>query len=143
MTTGREQVLAAVFQRLETISGPKVLRETAIPNRVPDDGLIIMRDGDPGEPEITLGPPRYWYLHAVQLELYWAGDDRDQGVDGLAERVAAALERDRTLGGLAEWLQMEADEPETVPVEGGIPVKSAVATAVIHYQLDGPFGSLA
>jgi hypothetical protein len=54
--TDRESILQALFARLQTIADTTVLRNEALPERIPDDGLIILRDGDPGEPETLLSP---------------------------------------------------------------------------------------
>lgn len=142
MTTGREQVLSAVFAALEGVSGPRVLREAAVPERVPPAGLVIMRDGEPGEPETVIGPQSNWYDHAVGVECYWSGDDLAGGLDTLTEQVATALESDRTLGGKTIWIELEAGEPETIPVEGGRPVKATTMTAIVSYITVGAFGQL-
>jgi hypothetical protein len=54
--TDREAILQALFARLQTIADATVLRNEALPERIPDGGLIILRDGDPGEPETLLSP---------------------------------------------------------------------------------------
>ena len=35
---------------------------------MPAEGLVILRDGDPGEPDITLNPRTEFYSHRVELE---------------------------------------------------------------------------
>ena len=55
MPSVRETVLAALHVRLQTLAGP-VLRGDVLPERIPTTGLIILRDGKPGEPEVTLSP---------------------------------------------------------------------------------------
>ena len=54
MTT-RETVLQTLFALLQTISGPKVTRNDVLPEKIPPEGLLILRDGDPGEPETLPG----------------------------------------------------------------------------------------
>jgi hypothetical protein len=39
---------------LATVLGAVVERNSALPEKIPDCGLIILRDGDPGEPEQAL-----------------------------------------------------------------------------------------
>lgn len=51
----REHVLAALVQRLQTGLGATVRRNEALPVSVPVDGLIILRDGDPGQPDVIHG----------------------------------------------------------------------------------------
>ncbi|EKE17499.1 MAG: hypothetical protein ACD_10C00428G0004, partial [uncultured bacterium] len=52
MPTTRETVLAALHARLLPLA-TLVLRDEVLPERIPASGLIILRDGQPGEPEVT------------------------------------------------------------------------------------------
>ena len=66
-----EQVLEAMRSRLLTIPDAVVERNSVLPEKVPDSGLIILRDGDPGEPEQSLGGfGSVYYQHAVEIEIY-------------------------------------------------------------------------
>ena len=55
--TRREDVLAALQARLLALPATTLRREV-LPERLPDGGLLILRDGEPGEPEVTLSPLR-------------------------------------------------------------------------------------
>jgi hypothetical protein len=46
-----EQVLEALKALLETVPSAVVARNRMLPETIPDGGLIILRDGNPGEPE--------------------------------------------------------------------------------------------
>jgi hypothetical protein len=50
-----EQVLEGLRAALETVSDAVVQRNSVLPEKIPAGGLIILRDGDPGEPEQPLG----------------------------------------------------------------------------------------
>jgi hypothetical protein len=50
-----EQVLDALKALLETLPGAAVDRNRVLPEKIPAGGLIVLRDGDPGEPEQALG----------------------------------------------------------------------------------------
>ena len=66
-----EQVLEAIKTRLEAIPGAIVDRNSVLPEKVSGAGLIILRDGDPGEPEQSLGGfDSVYYRHAVEIEVY-------------------------------------------------------------------------
>jgi hypothetical protein len=66
-----EQVLEAIKVLLDTVPGAVVDRNSVLPEKVPAGGLIILRDGDPGEPEQALGGFRNaYYQHAVEIEVY-------------------------------------------------------------------------
>ncbi|MEO5376145.1 MAG: acyl-CoA transferase, partial [Alphaproteobacteria bacterium] len=75
MPTRREQVLSAVFSRLGSIPDAEILRNVALPVRIPEAGLIIMRDGDPGSPDVTLNPRTEFYSHRIPVEIITTGDE--------------------------------------------------------------------
>ena len=66
MSSKRETILAALHARLQTLA-PPVLRGDVLPERIPATGLIILRDGKPGDPEVTLSPMTYFYEHRAGL----------------------------------------------------------------------------
>ncbi len=138
MPTIRESVLAALHARLQTLATP-VLRGDVLPERIPATGLIILRDGKPGEPEVTLSPLTYFYEHRAELEVViQAGVGRDALFDALSASIGTALAADRTLGGLCDWIEAEAPEPVDLPIEGAAALKAAVITVVLHYATPNP-----
>lgn len=138
MPTTFETVLAALFARLQPLAA-LTLRDEVLPERIPAAGLIILRDGQPGEPEVTLSPLRYHYQHRAELEIVvQAGSGRASAFDALIAVIGAVLEADRTLGGLCDWVEPEAPAPVDLPVEGAAALKAAVITVVLHYTTAGP-----
>ena len=138
MPTTRETVLAALHTRLSALPA-LTLRDAVLPERIPTSGLIILRDGQPGEPEVTLSPLRYHYQHRAELEVVvQAGSGRASAFDDLIAAIGAALEADRTLGGLCDWVEPEAPASVDLPVEGAAALKAAVITVVLHYSTTGP-----
>jgi hypothetical protein len=138
MTTPRETVLAALHARLQPLAA-LTLRDEVLPERIPAAGLIILRDGQPGEPEVTLSPMRYHYQHRAELEVVVrAGTDRVGAFDDLLAAIGTALEADRTLGGLCDWVEPEAPGSVDLPVEGATALKAALITVVLHYTTTGP-----
>ena len=138
MASKREAILAALHARLQTLAAP-VLRGDVLPERIPATGLIILRDGKPGEPEVMLSPVTYFYEHRAELEVViQAGTGRDALFDALAACIGAALATDRTLGGLCDWVEAEAPEPVDLQIEGAAALKAAVITIVLHYATSDP-----
>ena len=138
MPTTRETILTALHARLVTLPAI-VLRDEVLPERIPAPGLIILRDGEPGEPELTLSPLRYHYQHRAELEvIVQAGTGRASAFDALIAATGAALAADRTLGGLCDWVEPEAPASVDLPVEGAAALKAAVITVVLHYTTTGP-----
>jgi len=138
MPTTRETVLATLLARLQALAA-LTLRDEVLPERIPAAGLIILRDGQPGEPEVTLSPLRYHYQHRAELEVVvQAPNDRATALDTLIASIGAALEADRTLGGLCDWVEPEAPASVDLPVEGAAALKAAVITINLHYTTTGP-----
>ena len=138
MPSRRETILTALHLRLQTLAAP-VLRGDVLPERIPTTGLIILRDGKPGEPEVTLSPLTYFYEHRAELEVViQAGTGRDVLFDALTASIGVALAVDRTLGGLCDWVEAEAPEPVDLPIEGAAALKAAVIIVVLHYASPDP-----
>ena len=138
MPTTRETVLAALDARLQPLAA-LVLRDEVLPERISTGGLIILRDGQPGEPEVTLSPLRYHYGHRAELEVVvQVGTGMASAFDTLIAAIGAALEADRTLGGICDWVEPEAPASVDLPIEGAAAVKAAVITVLLHYTTNGP-----
>ena len=138
MPTTRETTLVALHTRLQPLAA-LVLRDEVLPERIPIAGLIILRDGQPGEPEVTLSPLRYHYQHRAELEVVvQAGSGRASAFDELIAAIGAVLEADRTLGGTCDWVESEATASVDLPVEGAATLKAALITVVLHYTTTGP-----
>jgi hypothetical protein len=139
MPTTRETILQALHALLQSQAAP-VLRGEVLPERVPAAGLLILRDGDPGAPSVTLSPLRYHYQHAAEVEAVVQGADRDAAFDTLTASIGTALAADRTLGGLCDWVEAEAPRPVDLPVEGAASLKAAVIPIILHYTTADPLG---
>jgi hypothetical protein len=137
-----EQVLEAFKALLETVPDAVVERNSALPEKVPDGGLIILRDGDPGEPEEALGGfGNAYYQHAVEIEVYVEEGDaaaRDAAFDALLQQVGTTLEADPTIGGLAFGLTYGRPEPAIDAVSGAPAIKSATLTVTVDYETGAP-----
>jgi hypothetical protein len=137
-----EQVLEAIKALLETVPGAVVERNSVLPEKVPAGGLIILRDGDPGEPEQALGGfGSVYYQHAVEIEVYIEEGDaaaRDAAFDDLLQQIGAALESDPTLGGLAFGLTYGRPDTSNEAIAGAPAIKSATLTLIIDYETDAP-----
>ena len=140
MPTTRETILAELHARLQSLAAT-VLRDEVLPERIPPAGLIILRDGQPGEPEVTLSPLRYHYQHRAELEvIVQASGNRATAFDVLIASIGTVLATDRTLGGLCDWVEAEAPAAVDLPIDGAVSLKAAVITVVLHYTTADPLG---
>ena len=140
----REQILSALFSRLQTISGAVVRRNEALPQAVQASGLIILRDGDPGEPDVTLNPRTEFYSHRAEIEEFvtqTVGGGGEGVLDALLAEIGTALGTDRSLDGLAENLFWSAPETGVLVIEGAAPVLTARITVTIEYLVSDPLAA--
>lgn len=137
MPTPRETILTALHARLSALP-VSALRGDVLPERVPASGLLILRDGEPGEPEVTLSPLRYHFQHRAEIEAVVQGATRDAAFDTLCASVGATIAADRTLGGHCDWVEAEAPRPVDLPVEGAASLKAAVIPIILHYSTADP-----
>lgn len=137
MSTPRETILSVLHARLSAL--PSIaLRGEVLPERVPADGLLILRDGEPGEPDVTLSPLTYHYQHRAEIEAVVQGTDRNGAFDMLCASIGTVLAADRTLGGLCDWVEAEAPQPVDLPVEGAASLKAAVIRVSLFYATSDP-----
>ena len=137
-----EQVLDALKALLQTVPGATIERNSVLPEKVPAGGLIILRDGDPGEAEQALGGfGSTYYQHAVEIEVYVEEGDaaaRDAAFDALLQQIGAGLEADPTLGSLAFGLTYGRPEPSIEAVAGAPAIKNVTLTVTVDYETDTP-----
>lgn len=144
----RETVLAALYAEIAPIAmlpatalPVTVLRNSALPTKIPAGGLAILFDGDPGEPEQTFSPLTYHYAHRADLVVaVQLADDGDATFDALCGALNTALTADRTLGGLCDWIEPMAPIAEELPLEGAATIKAARVPILLHYATTSPLG---
>jgi hypothetical protein len=141
----RESAIGALFAVLGQLSlgmsGTTVKRNTTLPERVADHAMVILRDGDMGEPEVSLSPLTYHWQHQVAIELFVADPDasaREVRMDGLLLELAALIEVDRTLGGVIEYAETGQPKFDELTTDGSSGIKACLLPVVLHYSSNGP-----
>ena len=141
-----ERVLQALHAQIDArfmliswlVGPPQFVRGDVLPQRIPPGGVVILRDGDPGEAEVFLSPLSYSWRHLAELEMVVGGppDQREAVFDALRRAIGLALDHDRTLGGLCHWVEAEAPAPVDLAVEGAESLKAAMVPVALHYDSD-------
>jgi len=143
MPTPREIILQALLAALQSMPAVTVLRGAILPERIPAGGLLILRDGDPGTPEVTLSPLQHHFEHRAEVEVIVQGKTpaaRDAAFDTLLAELATVITADRTLGGLCDWVEAEAPQPVDLPIEGAEALKAAIVPVILTYTTADPLG---
>ena len=141
----RENAIGALFAVLGQLSlGPSVAtvkRNAALPERVTDQAMAILRDGEMGEPDVSLSPLTYHWQHQVAVELFVAEPGtgaRDARMDGLLMELAALIEADRTLAGVVEYAEIGPPKFDELAPDGTSGIKACLLPIVLHYSSTGP-----
>lgn len=142
MASKSELILVALEAALiaELPVGAVLERNSVLPERVPSAGMVILRDGNPGTPEVLLSPPLYVYEHRAEIDVVVEGlaAARDAQFDALKLAISAAVAADRTLGGLCDYALGEAPAPINLAVEGAEGFKAATIPVVLFYGTSDP-----
>lgn len=138
MASKREQVLLALLAQLQAIPLVKVERNRMRPERVPPEGLLILRDGEMGEPEILLSPLIYVWNHNARVELYSSSADPDAHMDVLLISLGEALNADTSLGGLVDLMEIGSPDFDGAAPDGGPDIKATVVPIRVTYETSHP-----
>lgn len=142
MSSKREQVLDAVKALLSSaLPTADVRRNLAKPERIPPGGLVVVRDGDPGDPEVMLSPLVYVYTHRIPIELAayeTSSQSPEQVLDEMLGAIGVAVSGDRTLGGLCDFIEAQAPATDDVETAGARVGRWADAAIVTIYGTPDP-----
>lgn len=138
----RENVIGALFAVLGQLSlGVMIKRNASSPERLSEHAMAILRDGEMGEPEVSLSPLTYHWQHQVAIEIFVADPDaseRDKRMDELLVELAALIEADRSLGGVIEYAEIGPPKFDEMAPDGSSGIKACLLPVVLHYSSAGP-----
>jgi len=139
-----EQVLDAIKALLNIVPNAKVERNIGVPEKIATGGLIVLRDGDPGEPETALGGfGGVYYSHGIEVELYIEDGDattRDAVFDNLVQSIGTVLDNDPTLSGLVFGMSYSRPVIDTEAVTGAAAIKTGTNIVTVEYETTSPLG---
>jgi hypothetical protein len=139
-----EQILVALLSALRGIPDATVERNSAVPEKIPTGGLIILRDGTADEPEQSLGGFGGIYCRQdAEIEIYVENGDaaaRDAAFDTLLQQIGTVLDADPTQGGLAFGMTYSRPEIDTEAVIGGPAIKAGTLIVNVEFEAVTPLG---
>ena len=141
MASRREVVIQAVVDLVKAaLPLAEVKRDAPWPSRSEPGGLVIVRDGDPGEPETCFSPASFTYRHEIPLEVFAPEGvaDRHKALDDMITALGGGVEADRSLGGLCEWLEGVAPSAEDIASAASQPVRAALVPLMAEYTTTSP-----
>lgn len=140
----REQIIAAFFAELKTLESSriKVFRNPDKLMKVPESGaLIILRDGQSDEPEVLLSPLTYIYEHVATIEIMIDNayaESQKTTLDDLLMIIENLILNNRSMNGLAEWMEAQAPEFLQEAVEGAPAIRAATVNLLMRFATTSP-----
>lgn len=134
--TKREEVLNALFEQLKHTDGIKVLKNEPLPQTIPENGIVFLRDGNLGEPEILLSPQRFIYKHGAEIEIVVQCKDaqkRDAILDSIITKIGSLLQNNPYLDGRVDYVSTGQPEFILEAPDGAIPIKAAIIPIILEY----------
>ena len=142
MTSTTETILQALATLVDNAVSAKFERNASVPEKIPSEGLVVLRDGNPGLPDEALGGfDNAYYEHEVEIEIYVADgaqNTRDGLFDNIVTAIGAALESDPDLGGLIFGMSYARPDVAVEIVPGSHAIKSGVLTLTLDYETPTP-----
>lgn len=133
----REQILQALFEKLQTLENIPVKRNETLPQIIPETGIVMLRDGKQGEPEVILSPPMYIFKHEAEVEVIVQAakpENRDKKLDEILEQIGVLLSSDVTLRGITDYVYPKSPEIIDEYIEGAPTMKAAIIPIILEYS---------
>ena len=134
-------VIAAIEAALPNAEVKGLSADDAKPSRIGPGGTVIVRAGDPGEPEVDLSPLAYNYTHRIPVEVgaYEAGGlGPEDVVDAMLGAIGEWLITDPTLGGLVDHVEPSAASTDDFEAFGAEAGRWGDAEIVATYSTPSP-----
>lgn len=141
MSSIRETALQALFAVLQGVAGVTVKRGEILPVKIPDNGLIILFDGEITVAETLLSPLRYLIQHRAEVQVAVqkpAASARDAALDAILTSIAAAIVGNPRLNSTVDVAMLEAPQVTDEPVEGAAGLKIATVPVLLEYIANTP-----
>jgi hypothetical protein len=144
MPSVREQILSAFFTELKTLesSSIKLLRNPEKLMKIPENGAIItLRDGQSNEPEVLLSPLTYIYEQTASIEVminHAYAQNQGTSLDDLLMIIGNVIEGNRSMNGLAEWMEAQAPDFLQEAIEGAPAIRGVTVNVLIRFHTTSP-----
>lgn len=131
----REQIVEAVVSAIAAaLPLADVERDGDTADRVTTFGRVVVRDGEIGSPEITLGRGAYFYDMRIHAEVY---AQTNETRDAIMQAIEASVSADETFGGLAivsDVLLAPDDSLQTQVSDGAAAIRAALLYVEVTFQ---------
>lgn len=111
-----------------------------MPKRVGGAGCVVGHAMGQGEPELEYSPRQYRFRQQIEVDVAGPNGAGGEDLDQLLLAIGAAITGDRTLGGLAEWVEASAPMRGSRSTEGVASENWATVPIVAEYLARNALG---
>ena len=119
----------------------QIKKNVVIPQKIPPEGIIILRHGKCEIVETILSPVSYVLELRPELEVLVQGmddDHRHNQMSKIIKKVSDCLTSDFSLGGNVDYLHTDPPEYSDENIDGAPPIRVASIPIIIEFVSNNP-----
>lgn len=134
-------IINILYKKLDKLNGVQTRKNVVIPQKIPPEGMIILRSGKCNIIETILSPVSYVLELRPELEILVQDvndDKRYNQMLKIVKKVSDCLKDDFSLGGIVDYLHTEPPEYSDENIDGAPPIRIASIPIIIEFVSNNP-----
>lgn len=134
-------IINILYKKLDKLNGVQTRKNVVIPQKIPPEGMIILRSGKCEIIETILSPVSYVLELRPELEILVQNiddDKRHNQITGIVKKISDCLKNDFSLGGTVDYLHTEPPEYSDENIDGAPPIRVASIPVIIEFVSNNP-----
>lgn len=134
-------IINILYKKLDKLNGVQTRKNVVIPQKIPPEGMIILRSGKCEIIETILSPVSYVLELRPELEILVQDindDKRYNQMLKIVKKVSDYLKDDFSLGGTVDYLHTEPPEYSDENIDGAAPIRIASIPIIIEFVSNNP-----
>ena len=134
-------IINPLYKKLERLKDVQIKKNVVIPQKIPPEGIIILRHGKCEIVETILSPVSYVLELRPELEVLVQGmddDHRHNQMSKIIKKVSDCLTSDFSLGGNVDYLHTDPPEYSDENIDGAPPIRVASIPIIIEFVSNNP-----
>lgn len=134
-------IINNLYKKLDKLNGVQARKNIVIPQKIPPEGMIILRSGKCEIVETILSPVSYILELRPELEILVQDindDKRYNQMLKIVKKVSDCLKDDFSLGGTVDYLHTEPPEYSDENIDGAPPIRVASIPIIIEFVSNNP-----
>ena len=134
-------IINILYKKLDKLNGVQTRKNVVIPQKIPPEGMIILRSGKCEIIETILSPVSFVLELRPELEILVQDindDKRYNQMLKIVKKVSDCLKDDFSLGGMVDYLHTAPPEYSDENIDGAAPIQIASIPIIIEFVSNNP-----